>query len=287
MPPQRRTLPWQRLAAMGPTYRPSRGGRRPARRPASTSASRPASRPASTPVPGPATSNVGSNPRAASPKYFSSDDDDDDVEFLESFPTQPTPPSSSGTAPVANRPVTQPTPRLTPGANSVTPQSSSRTGAFMVPPDILPTPPATGVRLHPYQRVGTPSSSQGSSQSSYRANQAVRPSSSQPSRPSTQQIPSSINRVALQINRASSQSINRMSSQSSQASQSSQSSQPSSQTNPILIDSDDEEISSTPFQPENDFISIGYVSMDSSSSPLTSRLQDCGCTVLSRYRYDG
>jgi hypothetical protein len=278
MPPQRRILPWQRLAAMGPSYRPSRGRRRPARRPASPPVSRP-------PVPGRATypvSNAGSNPRAASPKYFSSDDDDD-VEFIEAFPPQPTPPSSSGTTPVANRPIAQPKSRLTPGANNVTPQSSSRPGAFIVPPDILPSPPATQARSQPNQRVGTPSSSQGSSQPSYRANQAIGPTSSQHSRPSSQQIPSPINRVAPQINRASSQSINRMSSQSSQASQP----QPSSQTNPITIDSDDEDISSTPFQPENDFISIGYVSKDPSSNSLTSRLQDRGCTVLSRYRYDG
>jgi hypothetical protein len=276
MPPQRRTLPWQRLASQGPSsYSSYSGPRRQRRKPARRRIPSPVQTPA-TCVSGPATypvSNAHSNPRAASPKYFSSDDDDD-VEFIDSFPTQPTPPSSSGAVPVANRPLAHSSPRLAHGANSVTPQSSSRTGAYMVPPGILPTPPATQGRSQPYQRVGTPSSSQETPQSSYRANQDVRP-------PSSQQLPSSINRVAPQINRASSQSMNRMSSQSAQ------SSQPSSQANPIMIDSDDEDISSTPFQPENDFISIGYVSKDPWSNSLTSRLQDCGCAILSRYRDDG
>jgi hypothetical protein len=234
MPPSKRSLPWQRSGyeQQLPAYRRSaswsRGRNKQARRQA-----RPAARPpASTPA---------SGPRAPSPDYFGSDDDDD-LEWLDPPAPQATPPSSSGATQVANRPIAQPTPRLTPQSSQPlsgrTPQSSSRPGAFTVPPSVIQTPPATQQRSQPYNRGGMPSSSQGTPTSSYRPSQIVRPN--------TQSVTPAINIPAPQINRMSWQS--------------SQSSQPSSQSNPIVIDSDDEDISSTPYQPENDFIPIGYVS---------------------------
>lgn len=234
MPPSKRSLPWQRPGYGYPTYRGSSSRPKRRRNNQFSKPARTAARPtASTPA---------SSQREPSPDYFGSDDDDD--EWLNQPEISATPPSSGATQ-VANRPIAQPTPRLTPQSsqslNGRTPQSSSIPGVYLSSPNAIMTPPATQQRSQPYNRGGMPSS-QGTPTASHRASQIVRP-------PNTQSAP--INRPAPQISRMSWQS-----------SQSSQSSQPSSQSNPILIESDDEDISSTPYQPENDFIPIGYVSKD-------------------------